>query len=65
MIIDRADIEAIVRTMIDERLQDLADSMKSAAYNERDHGGRLEGAIAGAFDAIRDAINSNIEEANR
>ena len=63
MMIERADIEIMVQTIISERLADIAESMKSEAYWWRDKGGSMESAIATAFDEIERAIKSNIEEA--
>lgn len=62
MIIFRADVEQIINAIIDERLNEIADSLDSEAYYDRDHGGTLESATAGVFDRIRDAIRSNVEE---
>lgn len=63
MMIERRDIEAIVRTMIDERLADLADTMNSRAYYERDRGGILESKAGEIYSEIEAALKSNIEDA--
>lgn len=62
MHIDRQDIEIMVQTMINERLADIAESLKSAAYCERDHGGAMENAIAQAYTTLAETIESNIAE---